>query len=205
MGWYERVVFNRVLDSGMDNAEVEAERRRALAPARGRVLEVGLGTGLNLPCYPDGVERVVGLARDAELDERARARVPQCPCPVEYLCGDAARMPLPDASFDTVACTFTLCSIREPAAAVREMARVLRPGGRLLVVEHVRSERPLRRAFQHAWSPLQRLYACGCELTRETADTIASNGFEWEELERYETPAVPWFVNPVIRGVARPG
>jgi len=204
MGLYERVVFNAAMELVLGRASIRAERTAALAPARGAILEVGIGTGLNVPCYPEHVREVTALQLDSRRDPRLEHRTMARGLRVDVVTGDAQRMPLPDASFDTIVCTFLLCSIRDPAAALSEFNRVLRPDGSLLFLEHVGSAARATRTLQRILDPLHVLAACGCSLRRDTAAAIGANGFAIAELVDRDVGGVPWPYRRIIRGVATP-
>src|SRR5688572_19370035 len=184
MGFYERTIFNRALEFALDRPEIEGERKRVLAGVRGRILEVGVGTGLNLDCYPPGVPSVTAANLEPELDPRAERRAAHRSLQVRVVRGDAAALPFPIQSFDSVVCTFLLCSVREPARALAEFHRVLAPSGRLYFLEHVKSGRPALASVQRALDPLQRLFACGCSLVRDSERAIEKAGFRFQELRR---------------------
>ena len=205
MGWYEQEVFNRfILDPSLDVPEVHAERARTLAPASGAVLEIGLGTGLNLPSYPASVTEVTSVGPEAAIHPFAARRAAARGLRVTHVPGDARRLPGDAGHFDTVVCTFVLCTIPEPARAVREMARVLRPGGQLLFLEHVIAQGGARRLFQRLLNAPMRAILCGCEVTRDAERTIVEGGFAVEAIERFDLGPMSWLHRGVIRGMARP-
>lgn len=205
MGWYEQNVFNPyILDKSLDVPEMHAERARILGPASGEILEIGLGTGLNLPSYPPSVEALVSVGPEPEMHPYASRRARERGMKVSHVPGDAGRLPFDAARFDTVVCTLVLCTVPEPARAVREMARVLKPGGRLLFLEHVVARAGARRLFQRIFNAPMRVVLCGCEVTRDSERTIADNGFSLREIERYDVGAMAWLHRGVIRGVAEP-
>jgi SAM-dependent methyltransferase len=203
MGLYERAVFNPAMDWALSRPSVDAERARLLAAARGAVLEIGVGTGLNLPHYPAAVTAITAAAPAAALDTRAARRARERGLTVELVNARAESLPLADHSFDTAVATFVLCTVADPAAAVAELARVLRPGSRLLFLEHVVRPRGAGRALQRVLEPLHRPLACGCSLVRDTAATLATR-FHIEDLEELELAGMPYTVKRVIRGSARP-
>ena len=157
-------------------------REWATARARGDVLEVAVGTGRNLPLYP-GSARVVGVDLSSQVLEVARARAEIAIAQVELQVADAQALPFADASFDTVLATLALCSIPDDAAAVAEMARVLRPGGSLILLEHVRSPSPAVRTAQRLLQPLL-LRLEGDHLLREPERSVQRAGLEIDLLER---------------------
>jgi ubiquinone/menaquinone biosynthesis C-methylase UbiE len=157
--------------------------RRALIPkARGRVLEVGVGSGLNLPWYGPGVESVVGIDPSARLLGMARRLAASAPVRAELLLGSATSLPIDAASVDTVVMTWTLCSIPDPAAALREMRRVLRPRGTLLFVEHGLAAEAGVARWQRLLSPGWRRLAGGCHLDRNIEQLVVGAGFAMAEL-----------------------
>jgi ubiquinone/menaquinone biosynthesis C-methylase UbiE len=202
MSWYERTVFNPLLETALQRQGVRDMRARVLAPARGDILEIGLGTGMNLPFYPEHVRRLASLSPDAELDPRARARAEERSLDIEHHPGSASGMPFADESFDTVVSTLVLCTVPEPALAVREIARVLRPGGQLLFFEHVVSENRLGRGLQRVLDPVMRRINCGCSLLRDTAPTIADAGFTMVTLQEERLADMAPLYRRVIWGVA---
>jgi ubiquinone/menaquinone biosynthesis C-methylase UbiE len=151
--------------------------------AEGDVLELAIGTGLNLPHYPADV-RLTGIELSPAMLERARARAEELGRAADLRLGDATALELPDESFDTVVCTFSLCTIPDDGAAIAEARRVLRPGGRLLMAEHVRSTRPRIRAGQHLLDPLS-VRLQGDHLVREPLRHVRPPAFDVERLERY--------------------
>jgi ubiquinone/menaquinone biosynthesis C-methylase UbiE len=134
MGFYERWIVPRLLDLAMRNRVLDPYRQRTIEIARGLVLEVGVGSGVNLPLYGPAVTRVIGLDPSPELLRLASKRAADAVVPVSRLQGSAEHVPFADAAFDTIVMTWTLCSIPNPIAALTEMRRVVKPGGRLLFV-----------------------------------------------------------------------
>jgi ubiquinone/menaquinone biosynthesis C-methylase UbiE len=157
-------------------------RQWVCSRASGEVLEVAVGTGRNLTFYPAGV-RPTGIDLSEQMLQIARARADSLDRPVDLCLADAQALPLPDSSFDTVVCTLALCSIPDDRRAVAEIARVLRPGGRVLLLEHVRSPRRAVRAFQHVVDLLT-VRLEGDHQLREPLDHLRVHGFDIETLER---------------------
>lgn len=204
MGIYADHIFPRLMESGLKGDLHEQYRRRALERARGTVLEIGFGTGLNLACYPEAVERVVGIDTASVLPDRVAARVRAAPFPVERLERDAAdRLPFDDGAFDTVVSTWTLCSIDRLEAALRQGLRLLREEGELLFLEHGRSDRGWVAGVQDALNPVQRIVGCGCNLNRKIDDEIERAGFRISELDRFRVPGIPRAMGSVYLGAAR--
>ncbi len=174
-------------------------RRLVIPEARGSVLEVGVGTGLNFGLY-QSIDELVGIEPDPHMLVRARARTDGLPFPVELYQAGAERMPFPDARFDTVVVTFTLCTIPDPPAALAEIHRVLKPGGRMLFVEHTRSVQPPLAMLQDALTPAWKIFGGGCHLNRAAVELVRGAGFTLSE-----TASVwreHWTLLPVYRGVA---
>ncbi|MGB6228675.1 MAG: class I SAM-dependent methyltransferase, partial [Litorimonas sp.] len=137
---YRTLVLPRLLDAACGVKPIGHQRRKIVPQARGEVVEIGIGSGLNLPYYdPSRVTRVTGVDPDDDLWARGRERAAACPFPVERIGLSGERLPLEDASADTVVVTYALCTIPDPVAALREMGRVLRPGGEILFTEHGRA------------------------------------------------------------------
>ncbi len=203
MGIYAKHIFPRLMDGGLGSAAQRTYRERALSEARGLVLEIGFGTGLNLACYPEGVERVVGVDPVRMLERRVEGRIARAPFPVDRLVQDAADpLPFRDATFDTVVSTWTLCSIGRLPSALAELRRVLKPGGRFLFLEHGRSDHRVVAAIQDAANPVQNAIGCGCNLNRRIDEEIERGGFRILRLERFRMPGVPRVLGEVYEGAA---
>ncbi len=161
-------------------------RGRLLSAARGRVLEVGAGTGANLPLYPAGAH-VVATEYDEDMTRQARKRLSKAHAATRLLLADAQELPFDDATFDAAVGTLVFCTIAEPLLALGEVRRVLRPGGRLLLLEHVRWENAFGR-LQDGLTPLWKRFAHGCHLNRRTLETVRMAGFEVEGVRAHHTP-----------------
>lgn len=201
---YARHLFPRLMEWAIGTEDQLDLRRETLGAASGRVLEVGFGTGLNLACYPREVESLTGGEAERPLEDRVRRRIAAAPFPVRRVRLDAARLPFRDLSFDTAVSTWTLCTIADPVRALREIHRVLTPDGRLLFMEHGRSDRPRVARWQDRLNPIERIVACGCNLNRRIDSLISEAGFEIRRLERFLLPKAPRVVGEVYRGRAAP-
>lgn len=182
MNLYERWVLPPILDLVMQQKHLTQYRRAVVAAARGRVLEIGVGSGLNFPLYGKQVELVCGIDPSPRLLAIARRRAKGLGVPVDFLLGSATAIPLADDSVDTVVMTWTLCSIPDPLAALREMRRVLKPDGNLCFVEHGLSPDPGVERWQHRITPAWRRIAGGCHLDRKIDELIRLAGFELTNL-----------------------
>ena len=203
MNLYERYVLPRLVDLAMRNRASAAERARAIPRAAGIVLEVGIGSGLNLPFYGEAVERIYGIDPRRELWALAQRRSARASSPVEFIHASAERIPMDDGSIDTVVMTWTLCSIPDASLALLEMKRVLKPTGQLIFVEHGRASDPRVVAWQDRLNPVWRRVAGGCNLNRKIDALILGAGFQLTECEQgYGTGPRP--MTYLYRGVARP-
>lgn len=178
-------------------------RRALLQDARGRVLEVGAGTGLNLEHYPQNVAELVLTEPLQPMAERLRRRVQGGTVPATVAEAPAEALPFPDTSFDTVVCTLVLCSVPDQASALREIRRVLRTDGRLLFLEHVRSEDARVARRQERVTPLWKVIGHGCRPNRATLESIEAGPFEVETVDRRPAPKALQVVRPLVVGRAR--
>ena len=183
MGVYERWIVPRLLELAMQNRLLDHYRHQTIASARGLVLEVGVGSGVNLPLYGGAVTRVVGLDPSPELLRLASKRAADVVIPVSLLRASAEHLPLADAAFDTIVMTWTLCSIPNPMAALTEMRRALRPGGRLIFVEHGLSPEIRTARWQHRLTPYWRRISGGCHLDRKMDELIRNAGFQVDAID----------------------
>jgi SAM-dependent methyltransferase len=189
--------------SATEEAGLTDKRRELLLQARGRCLEVGAGTGLNLEWWPASVESLVLTEPDPNMAAKLRGRVSLSGRSAEVFEVPGERLPLEDASFDTVALTLVLCTAPDPKAVLREIHRVLKPGGRLLFLEHVRSEDPRVALWQDRLHGPWYVFGYGCNCNRPTLATIEASDFEVEHVEHGEMPKAPAIVRPMILGAAR--
>jgi ubiquinone/menaquinone biosynthesis C-methylase UbiE len=183
VSFYDAVILPRLIDFAMRSRETAAERARVVPRATGVVVEVGIGSGLNLPLYGPCVERVIGVDRSPKLLAMTRDRARAATVSVETIDASAERIPLPDATGDTVVTTWTVCSIHDADRALREMRRVLKPGGRLLFLEHGRAPDARVRAWQDRLTPLWRRCAGGCHLNRDIPRLVTAAGFRIEDVD----------------------
>jgi ubiquinone/menaquinone biosynthesis C-methylase UbiE len=195
--------YDRCLMRGTQEAGLADARRDALAQARGDVLEIGAGTGLNIPAYPrTGIARLVLTEPHEPMRRQIEAKLGEAPAPVEIVDARVEELPFPDATFDTVTGTLVLCEAEHPAAALDEIARVLKPGGHYLFLEHVRSDDPKLARSQDRWAPLWKRVAGGCNCNRDTLATIAASGLDVETHRIGRFPKSPKVVSPLLSGSA---
>jgi ubiquinone/menaquinone biosynthesis C-methylase UbiE len=204
MGIYAKYIFPRLLDWTLGSAPIGKYRRQVLEPAAGNTLEIGFGTGLNLPHYPATVTCLTVIDSEDMLRERVARRIAECPIPVVRMQVDAqGRLPFDDSTFDTVVTTFTLCSIADTTPALIEIRRVLKPGGRFIFFEHGRSDNAEVARRQDRFNPLQKVIGVGCNMNRKIDELIAAGGFRIVELDRFLMPETPRLLSEMYRGVAK--
>jgi len=183
MGFYQDQVVPLLINLTMRRRDLAAYRSRVVPSADGRVLEIGIGSGLNLPFYSRNVKDLIGLDPSPKLLSMVRQNLPPDTPSPELIEGSAEAIPLENHSIDTVVTTWTLCSIPDAALAVREMRRVLRPTGRLLFIEHGRADEPKVRWWQDRLTPAWKRIGGGCHLNRPIQGLIEDGGFEFDRLE----------------------
>ncbi len=200
-----RRVFAALYDmfnKGSEAAGMREERRQLLAGAEGATIEVGAGTGLNLDHYPQAVTRLVLAEPDRHMRRRLRRRVDALDRAAEVIDASAERLHFPDATFDTAVVTLVLCSVPDQEVALAEIARVLRPDGRLLFIEHVRSGEPKVAKRQDRFRPLYNIVG-GCNPNRETLAAIEASALRVESVRHGQVPKAPKVERPMIVGTAR--
>ena len=185
-----------------EEAGLRRMRGELLAGANGRTVELGAGTGVNLDLYPDAVDDLTLVEPDPHMARRLRAKLAKSESTATVVEAPAERLPFEDAGFDTAVATLVLCTAPDPAAALAEAARVLKPGGRLLFIEHVRSGEPGLARWQDRLEKPWRFLGDGCHCNRDTVATIAASPFEMNEIERGHLPKAPPIVSPLVRGSA---
>jgi len=200
--------FATVYDRGLkatEEAGLREIRREVLAAASGRTIDLGAGTGVNRDLFPASVTELILAEPDEHMLKKLRAKLPRAGgdgTPVEAIQAPAERLPFEDDSFDTAVFTLVLCTVPDPVAALAEAARVLKPGGKLLFVEHVRAQDPGLARWQDRLEKPWRFLADGCHCNRDTVATIEASPFAVEQVERDELPKSPPLVRPLVRGTA---
>jgi len=194
-------LYDRVLKA-TEEAGLRDMRRRTLAAASGRTLEIGAGTGANLGLHPEAVSDLVLAEPDPHMTKRLRRHVAEQGVEAEIVEAPAERLPFEDSSFDTAVFTLVLCTVPDPGAALAEAARVLKPSGKLLFLEHVRSRDPGLATWQDRFARPWRFVNDGCNCNRDTVANLESSPFDLEGIEHERMPKAPPVVRPVIRGSA---
>ena len=189
MGLYRKYVLPKIIDASCGVRPVRRQRRKVVPRARGRVLEIGIGSGLNLPFYdPAKVERVWGLEPSPEMIRMARRAALSMPFEVELIGLPADEIPLEPGSADTVVVTYTLCTIPDAAPALDQVRRVLRPGGELIFCEHGAAPDASVRRWQDRLNPIWKRFSGGCHINRPIPDLIEAAGFRIEDLDTMYLP-----------------
>ncbi len=191
VGWYGERLLPRLVDRACGIRGLQPLRNQVCAGLHGRVVELGFGSGLNVPHYPDAVTSVAAIEPADRAWRLATDRRDASAIPVERAGRDGQQLPLPDASCDTALSTWTLCTIPDVDAALAEVRRVLKPGGTLHFVEHgLAPDAPVRR-WQHRLEPLQRRFAGGCHLTRDVVELLTTAGFAIDAIDSFYEPTSP--------------
>ncbi len=203
MGFYQRRVVPCLTHRGLSQRQLVPYRRQVVGAAEGRVLEIGVGSGLNFPLYGAAASSVIGLEPSAELLRMARARAKAAAVPISLLDASAEAIPLDTSSVDTVVTTWTLCTIPDASLALSEMRRVLKPSGTLLFIEHGRAPEAGVARWQDRIDPLWSRFAGGCHLNRKIDDLIVDAGFRIDVLANPRLPGPPTHTY-FYQGRARP-
>ena len=199
-------IFAAVYDpvmAGTERAGLADRRRSLLSQASGRVIEIGAGTGANLDKYPPGVTELVLVEPEAPMATRLAGHLDRSTAPARVVRAPAEELPLPDDSFDFAVCTLVLCTVNDQPRALAELRRVLKPSGKLLFLEHVRSpDRPGLARWQDRLQPVWGHLGHGCHCNRDTLTAIGANGFAVDEVEHGGMPKALKLVKPMIVGSA---
>jgi ubiquinone/menaquinone biosynthesis C-methylase UbiE len=202
MGLYARWIFPLLCDLALDRPFVAKHRSDLLAGLGGEILEIGLGTGLNLPHYPRHVRRITAVDPNAGMHRRARKRIEQCGIDVDKRIVSGERLPFDDGAFDFVVSTFTLCSIEHVGQALHELHRVLRPAGSFVFLEHGLSPDPAVQKWQQRLNGLERWLAANCHLDRNIRAIVSEQPFRSVEIDEFYLEQTPRTHGYMYRGRA---
>jgi ubiquinone/menaquinone biosynthesis C-methylase UbiE len=202
MGFYAQVIVPFLCDFGLDQPFVARYRRELLSHASGNILENGFGTGLNLSCYPPHVRKVTAVDPNVGMYRRARRRIKQAGIEVDRRVLGGERLPFEAGTFDCVVSTFTLCSIDGVAQALREVYRVLKVGGKLLLLEHGLSPEPKVQKWQHRLNWLNMRLAGGCHLDRDKRALVSGQPFASVDMDEFYIEQTPKTHGYMYRGIA---
>lgn len=192
MSFYDDRILPHLINFACGTKPVLKQREKIVPQAEGRILEIGMGSGLNLPFYqPEKVDKVWGLEPSEGMREKARPRVEAAPFELEWLDLPGEEIPLDDNSADTIVLTYTLCTIPDWFKAVQQMRRVLKPGGKLLFSEHGKAPDEAVRRWQNRINPYWNKIAGGCHLNRDIPLMLQEGGFQLKELETLYVPKTP--------------
>jgi ubiquinone/menaquinone biosynthesis C-methylase UbiE len=200
-GRFFAAMYDRML-AGTEEAGLGEKRERLLSQATGKTLEIGAGTGGNLAHYPPAVGELVLTEPEEPMAKRLEAKLAEDSRPARVVSAPAESLPFEDSSFDTVVATLVLCTVSDPQRALAEVERVLRPGGKLLFLEHVRSDDPRIARWQDRLNGIWTRVGHGCNCNRPTPALIETSQLQIEQLERGELPKSPPIVRPLVSGRA---
>jgi len=200
---YHHFIFPYLLDLAMGSPALRRPRERTLAPACGRILEIGFGTGRNLQHYPPSVQKIEAIDPDLDLDRLSLPRIRHARIAVDFHHLDAEHLPFEEGSFDTVVSTMTLCSIPDVVHALGEVRRVLKPGGQFLFLEHGQAPDGRVARWQERMNPYWMPLAGGCHVNRPIRRLVAESGLEPDQVQSYYMKKTPRFVGYMTEGVAR--
>lgn len=200
MSFYKKFILPRFLDSAMSSPEIEKLRPSVINLAKGVVLEIGTGSGLNLTFYKD-ISKLYALEPSQELVKMARERAKEVLFLVEFLNASAEHIPLPDHSVNTVVSTWTLCSIQDPEQALKEIRRVLHPEGSFVFIDHGASSKPFVRSVQNILTPVTKYFTGNCHLNRNIEMLIKGAGFKIQNIKQFHEHGKPLIYNNMGVGV----
>ncbi|MBC6475555.1 MAG: class I SAM-dependent methyltransferase [Hormoscilla sp. GM102CHS1] len=201
MGFYSQVILPRALDWMMSDPVLTQYRQEVLSEVSGEVLEIGFGTGLNLPHYPESLQKLTAIDANPGMNALARKRIQSSGIIVANRVLNGENLPMDDNSFDSVVSTWTLCSIAKVEQALLEIHRVLKPGGKFFFIEHGLSDDPKVQVWQHRLTPLQKIIGDGCHLDRNMKKLV-ENQFEVLKLEEFYMEETPKIAGYMYKGVA---
>jgi ubiquinone/menaquinone biosynthesis C-methylase UbiE len=201
MGFYSRKIFPYLLDWSLSDATFNKYRQEILAEVEGEVLEIGFGTGLNLSFYPDEIHKIITVDNNPGVHKLAQKRIANSNITVDHRILSGENLPMADSTFDSVVSTWTLCSIEKVEQAVKEIYRVLKPGGKFFFIEHGLSNEPSIQTWQNRLNPIQNAIADGCNLNRNIR-SILEQEFSRVDVEEFYADKTPKFMGYMYKGVA---
>ena len=201
MGFYSNLVIPYCIDFAMSGESLRQYRQQLLKDVAGEILEIGFGTGLNLPHYPDKVKKITTIDPNPGMQKLARSRIAASNITVDYQVLNGESLPMDNNSFDSVVCTWTLCSIPLADRAIMEVYRLLKPGGKFFFIEHGLSQERRIQLWQNRLTPLQKVIADGCHLNRNIKD-IVEQEFDNVTVEQFYAPKLPKVIGYMYRGIA---
>jgi ubiquinone/menaquinone biosynthesis C-methylase UbiE len=202
MGIYSRLIFPKLCDWAMSTPEFTQLRKKVLADVRGEVLEIGFGTGLNLEHYPKRVRGLTAVEPGAAMSRFAQATIGKSDIVVDLQTQSAEALPFDAGRFDTVVCTWTLCSIPDVPAALSEVIRVLKPGGRFMFMEHGLSDEPRVQRWQRRLNPIQQWVGAGCRLDLDVESAVRAQPFDEVKIDRFLLEQAPRTHGTMYHGIA---
>ena len=201
MGFYSQVIAPRLLDWGMSDPSLALYRREVLSNVQGEVLEIGFGTGINLSYYPEHLQQLVTVDANPGMNAIAQKRIESSNIRVDNRVLNGENLPMADNTFDSVVSTWTLCSIANVEQALKEIYRVLKPGGRFFFIEHGLSDDPKVQVWQNRLNPINKAIAVGCNLNRNIKALVEAQ-FKNVTVEQFYTPKSPKISGYMYKGVA---
>ncbi len=201
MGFYSNLVIPYCIDIAMSGETLQQYRQQLLQDVSGDILEIGFGTGLNLPHYPEGTEKITTIDPNPGMERLARSRIAASNITVDYQVLNGESLPMKDGSFDSVVCTWTLCSIPQADKAIAEVYRLLKPKGKFFFIEHGLSKDSRIQFWQNRLTPLQKVIADGCHLNRDIKNIIEQK-FGSVKIEQFYAPKLPKVIGYMYQGIA---
>ena len=201
MGFYSNLVIPYCIEWAMSSSDLEQYRQQLLANVSGEILEIGFGTGLNLPYYPETVTKITTVDPNPGMKKLARSRIANSRITVDYKVLNGESLPMENNRFDSIVCTWTLCSIPSVKQAIGEVHRLLKPGGKFFFIEHGLSKDASIQFWQNCLTPLQKVIADGCHLNRQISDLV---GLQFSDVttEQFYAPELPKVIGYMYQGVA---
>ncbi|MDO8142587.1 MAG: class I SAM-dependent methyltransferase [Candidatus Brocadiales bacterium] len=202
MGLYAKYIFPHILEYVMSSSILVDCRKDTLSEVKGEILEIGFGTGMNLPYYPENVHRITGVDININIHSKAEKRLKSSPIKVDYHTVSAELLPFPSQTFDPIVSTFTLCSINDIHRALSEIVRVLRPNGRFFFAEHGLSPDYKVQKWQHRLNPINKVLSCGCNLNRNIKELVESRNLKIVKLDQFYLEKIPKIFGYMYKGIA---